>query len=110
MSAESPKTNTTRAARLGVVHTGERQVTLYDTPGIVGPASTRGAAHGRRVRSAWAHAASCDALLFVVDARRQARGIDTPPLFRIWRLHPYLVYIRTITTTGLIVVGSPSPR
>lgn len=35
VSAVSPKTNTTEAARLGAFTLGPSQVVLYDTPGVV---------------------------------------------------------------------------
>jgi GTP-binding protein Era len=76
VSAVSPKTNTTRGETLGAVTRGETQVVFVDLPGIVGPEHYRNNKHAAKVTSAWAAAASCDALLFIVDAHRQATRPD----------------------------------
>ena len=76
VSAVSPKTNTTRGETLAAVTLGETQVLFVDLPGIVGPEHYRNPKHAQKVTSAWAAAASCDALLFIVDARRQATRPD----------------------------------
>lgn len=74
--AVSPKTNTTSVPLLGAFTVGDTQITLHDTPGVVGPQAQRGPRHARRVASAWATAGEADALLLVVDAARQAARPD----------------------------------
>jgi len=76
VTAVSRKTNTTRGEALGALTEGDTQLLLYDTPGVVGPASWRGSAHAQRVASAWRTAADADVVLFVVDAARQAASGD----------------------------------
>jgi GTP-binding protein Era len=76
VTAVSRKTNTTRREALGALTVGDTQLVLYDTPGVVGPASWRGSAHAQRVASAWRTAADADAVLFIVDAARQAATGD----------------------------------
>ena len=51
------------------------QVVMYDTPGVVAYTYVHNAKHARRVRSAWATADKCDALLMVVDAYRQVLAL-----------------------------------
>ena len=76
ISAVSAKTNTTRVETLGAATRGLAQAVLLDLPGVVGPEHYRNPTHATKVSSAWAVAASCDLLLFIVDAHRQARRPD----------------------------------
>ena len=88
VTAVSPKTNTTTAARLGAFRREHTQVVLYDTPGVVGPASLHGARHEQRVRSAWGTAAGTDLLLFLVDAQRQVALHVFAAVLRLWVVMP----------------------
>lgn len=72
VSAVSPKTNTTNVPMLGAWTEGEKQIVLFDTPGVVSPRQYRNAAQATRVSSAWGTASDCDILLFIVDVHRQA--------------------------------------
>ena len=76
ISAVSPKTNTTRVETLGQVTRGDAQVVLLDLPGIVGEEHHRNPRHGAKVAGAWAAAAQCDVVLFIVDAFRQVKRPD----------------------------------
>ena len=76
VSAVSPKTNTTRGETIACVTKGDTQVLFIDLPGVVGPEHYRNPKHAAKVSSAWAAAASCDSLLFIVDAHRQATRPD----------------------------------
>ena len=55
---------------------------LLDTPGVVDGRNLRGRRHRARVASAWAAAARCDVLVFLVDAQRQLAAPD-PRLARL---------------------------
>lgn len=76
VSAVSAKTNTTRVETLGAVTRGDAQLVLLDLPGIVGPEHYRNPTHATKVSGAWAAAADCDYLLFIVDAHRQVQRPD----------------------------------
>lgn len=76
VSAVSPKTNTTRGETLACVTKNDTQVLFVDLPGVVGPEHYRNPKHAAKVGSAWAAAASCDSILFIVDAHRQATRPD----------------------------------
>ena len=67
----SAKTNTTAMSVLGAFTEGEAQVALFDTPGVVASSYLHGDKHASRVRSAWATAEKCRALLIIIDAHRQ---------------------------------------
>jgi GTPase Era involved in 16S rRNA processing len=72
LSGVSTKRNTTLEPRLGAFTSGQTQVVLYDTPGLV----TRPEATNplERLRSAWHVAASADVILYIVDADKQVAG------------------------------------
>jgi GTPase len=76
VSAVSRKTNTTRMETIGLTTKGKTQVVFLDLPGIVGPEHYRNRAHESKVTMGWAAASTCDAILFVVDAHRQAKRAD----------------------------------
>ena len=76
VSAVSRKTNTTRMETIGTTTRDDTQVVFLDLPGIVGPEHYRNRAHESKVTSGWAAASTCDAILFVVDANRQAKKAD----------------------------------
>jgi GTP-binding protein Era len=61
---------------LGQVTRGDAQVVLLDLPGIVGEEHHRNPRHGAKVAGAWAAAAQCDVVLFIVDAFRQVKRPD----------------------------------
>jgi GTP-binding protein Era len=56
---------------MGAFTVGPCQVVIYDTAGVVDSRHYRSQRHEGRVRSAWRTAASCDLLIFLVDAHRQ---------------------------------------
>jgi len=76
VSAVSRKTNTTRMETIGTTTREDTQLVFLDLPGIVGPEHYRNKAHESKVTMGWAAASTCDAILFVVDANRQARKAD----------------------------------
>ena len=76
VSAVSRKTNTTRMETIGTTTRDETQLVFLDLPGIVGPEHYRNKAHESKVTMGWAAASTCDAILFVVDANRQAKKAD----------------------------------
>lgn len=76
VSAVSRKTNTTRMETIGTTTREDTQLVFLDLPGIVGPEHYRNKAHESKVTMGWAAASTCDAILFVVDANRQARRAD----------------------------------
>ncbi|KAK3252728.1 hypothetical protein CYMTET_37994 [Cymbomonas tetramitiformis] len=84
VTAVSNKTNTTTREMLGALTRGNKQMLLYDTPGVVGSEHTRHSSQGERVRMAWGTALSCDLILFIVDAFREVRRPD-PRIPRLLR-------------------------
>ena len=61
---------------IGTTTRDETQLVFLDLPGIVGPEHYRNKAHECKVTMGWAAASTCDAILFVVDANRQAKKAD----------------------------------
>lgn len=106
VSAVSPKTNTTRGETLGAVTRGETQVVFVDLPGIVGPEHYRNPKHAAKVTSAWAAAASCDALLFIVDAHRQATRPDPRVEILLGGAKEHLERLRYTEASGLAIPES----
>lgn len=76
VTAVSGKVNTTTAQTFGVTTTAKTQLVIFDTPGVVDRAHYRSMKQRERVTDAYATAALCDALVFVVDAERQMRKPD----------------------------------
>ena len=106
VSAVSPKTNTTRGETLAAVTLGETQVLFVDLPGIVGPEHYRNPKHAQKVTSAWAAAASCDALLFIVDAYRQATRPDPRVTTLLSGAKEHLERLRYTEASGLAIPES----
>ena len=106
VSAVSPKTNTTRGETLAAVTRGETQVLFVDLPGIVGPEHYRNPKHAQKVSSAWAAAASCDALLFIVDAHRQAMRPDPRVTMLLSSAKEHLERLRYTEASGLPIPES----
>jgi len=106
VSAVSPKTNTTRGETLAAVTRGETQVLFVDLPGIVGPEHYRNPKHAQKVTSAWAAAASCDALLFIVDAHRQATRPDPRVTTLLSGAKEHLERLRYTEASGLPIPES----
>ena len=106
VSAVSPKTNTTRGETLAAVTRGETQVLFVDLPGIVGPEHYRNPKHAQKVSSAWAAAASCDALLFIVDAHRQAMRPDPRVTALLSSAKEHLERLRYTDASGLPIPES----
>lgn len=112
VTAVSEKTNTTTRSRMGAFTVHNKQVILYDTPGVVGPEYVvlcniniayflsayirhiipfhckvrcrhyKNAKHAERVQSAWKTAFNCDIILFLIDAARQLQQPD-PRVLRL---------------------------
>eukprot|EP00873_Tetraselmis_striata_P013125 jgi/Tetstr1/433389/TSEL_022674.t1 len=73
ISAVSRKVNTTQRATLGIKTTGTCQMVFYDLPGVIARDQMRHR-NIERVASAWAAAAGCDVLLFVVDSYHESHS------------------------------------
>ena len=101
VSAVSAKTNTTAMSVLGAFTEGERQVALFDTPGVVASSYLHGDKHASRVRSAWATAEKCRALLIIVDAHRQVCPSNATAFLALTRY----VSMRTAATVGQGIVA-----
>ena len=101
ISAVSAKTNTTRVETLGAVTRGDAQAVLLDLPGVVGPEHYRNPTHATKVSSAWAAAAQCDLLLFIVDANRQARRPDPRVVDLLASARANLERLKYTEVTGL---------
>ena len=99
--AVSAKTNTTRVETLGAVTRGDAQAVLLDLPGVVGPEHYRNPTHATKVSSAWAVAAGCDLLLFIVDANRQARRPDPRVVDLLASARANLERLKYTEVTGL---------
>jgi len=90
ISAVSKKVNTTHVSTLGIKTIARTQVLFYDLPGVVVSREQLGKHRTlERVSSAWATAAHCDVLLFIVDAYHQALNPDPA----VWRLAQDLQYV-----------------
>ena len=76
ITAVSNKVNTTTSQTFGVLTSRNIQLTIFDTPGVVDHLHYRNMKQKERVSDAYATAALCDALVFVVDAERQLRRPD----------------------------------
>ena len=70
ITAVSNKVNTTTSQTFGVLTSRNIQLTIFDTPGVVDHLHYRNMKQKERVSDAYATAALCDALVFVVDAER----------------------------------------
>ena len=99
--AVSAKTNTTRVETLGALTRGDAQAVLLDLPGVVGPEHYRNPTHATKVSSAWAVAAGCDLLLFIVDANRQARRPDPRVVDLLASARANLERLKYTEVTGL---------
>ena len=99
--AVSAKTNTTRVETLGALTRGDAQAVLLDLPGVVGPEHYRNPTHATKVSSAWAAAAGCDLLLFIVDANRQARRPDPRVVDLLASARANLERLKYTEVTGL---------
>jgi GTPase len=69
VSIVTRKAQTTRSTVRGVLTRGEAQIVFVDTPGLFAPKRRLDRA---MVASAWSAAADADALLLIVDARKEA--------------------------------------
>jgi GTPase len=69
VSIVTRKAQTTRATVRGVLTKGQAQIVLVDTPGLFQPKRRLDRA---MVASAWAAAADADALMLIIDARKEA--------------------------------------
>jgi GTP-binding protein Era len=76
ITAVSAKVNTTTSQTFGVLTSKNIQLTVFDTPGVVDHLHYKDMKQRERVSDAYATAALCDALVFVVDAERQMRRPD----------------------------------
>jgi len=84
VTAVSSKVNTTTSQTFGVLTEAaggegakvETRLMIFDTPGVVDHKHYRNTKQRERVSDAYATAALCDALVFVVDAERQIRKPD----------------------------------
>ena len=76
ITAVSSKVNTTTSQTFGVLTSENIQLTIFDTPGVVDHLHYKSMRQRERVSDAYATAALCDALVFVVDAERQIRKPD----------------------------------
>lgn len=76
VTATSSKENTTVATGVGVFVVGNTQVVLYDLPGVLHPDDAKYVGQLARVKGAWATAAQCDYILFLVDSSKHLKLMD----------------------------------
>ena len=69
VSIVTRKAQTTRSTVRGVLTRGEAQIVFVDTPGLFAPKRRLDRA---MVASAWSAAADADALMLIIDARKEA--------------------------------------
>ena len=69
VSIVTRKAQTTRSTVRGVLTRGEAQIVFVDTPGLFAPKRRLDRA---MVASAWGAAADADALMLIIDARKEA--------------------------------------
>jgi len=109
ISAVSRKVNTTQRVTLGIKTTGAVQIVMYDLPGVIAREQVKHR-NIERVASAWATAAHCDVLLFVVDTYSETHSPNPAvkqlaadlsragqlPGLRDWRCPPSILVLTKI--------------